>query len=49
MLYLAGRFLVVKASLVLSKEEVLGLVLDLSLGDGEVRGDVFGGDLNLAA
>ena len=31
---LAGRLIVVKAELVLPREEVLGLGLDLNLGDG---------------
>ena len=33
----------------LSIEEVLGWVLDLNLGDGEGRGDIFGEDLDLAS
>ena len=46
---LAGRFIVVKAALVLSIEDVLGWGLDLNLDDGEERGDVFGEALDLAA
>ena len=38
---LAGRFIVVKAALVLSIEDVLGWGLDLNLDDGEERGDDF--------
>ena len=34
---LAGRFIVVKAALVLSREELLGLGLDLNLVDGEEK------------
>ena len=36
---LAGRFIVVKSSSVLSREEVLGRGLDLNFGDGERKGD----------
>ena len=36
---LAGRFIVVKAALVLSIEEVLWRGLDLNLGDGEEKND----------
>ena len=46
---LAGRFIVMNEALVLSREEVLGLGLELNLGDGERKGDVFGEALDLAA
>ena len=46
---LAGRFVVVKAELVLSREEVLGWGLYLNLVEGEEKSDVFGEDLDLAA
>ena len=47
--YFAGRFIVVKAELNLSRKEVLGWVLDLNLCDGEEKGNVFGEALDLVA
>ena len=45
----SGRFVFVKKLLVLSIEEVLGRGLDLNLGDGEEKCDVFGEAFDLAA
>ena len=46
---LSGRFIVVKAASVLSREKVLGRRLDLNLVDGEIKCDVFGEVLDLTA
>ena len=46
---LEERFIVVKAALVLSREEVLRWFLDFNLGDGEEKGDFFGEALDLVA